>query len=144
MTHCNVRLMSSDATLAKAHSWMSRRPDVDATLVALGSTLFEMVNRPFIAIWDGGGWKLWRRVGEPGQAGLVHACDWRAMLQSVVFMHLSVVRACMKECTGSELGLRGGISEHCWWCHYPWGLPLQKRKSQLWIKLYLSLCHENM
>lgn len=50
--------------------------------------------------------------GRLGAGGTCSCCDWRATLQSVVFMHLSVVRPCM-ECTGSELGLRGGISEHC-------------------------------
>lgn len=50
-----------------------------------------------------------------GGAGLVHrsCCDSRALPQSVVFMHLTVVRACMEECTEGKLGLRGGISEHC-------------------------------
>lgn len=101
--------MSSDASLAKAHSWMSRRPNVEVKVGWYGRSrrlplsfqrFFEVLNRPLIAVWEGGGWRLWGRVGELGQAGLVHSAPWRAMLQWVVFMHLSVVRTCMEEWTG--------------------------------------------
>lgn len=76
--------------------------------------LFEVVTRPLIAIGGGGvGWKLWGLLGSWGRWDLFMLPVESNAIVSGVHASQLMLGACMEECTGSELGLRGGISEHC-------------------------------